>query len=184
MRAVSPGTQWPAVTHDPEYERFIQQTGFQFERDLDQAAFAVRYPANWPGGGTGVRHQSHAFSEVLVGKFQGQNLTTYLKQVAQSVENYHSVDIFTVPLEGRSLRVAVLNVDSIAASNHGDPAVIRGIVGPLTSAWLLPLGGPAFLRQYYRHVQFGSLAWVAARVQSAAPGSGDGLRCSRRRPKL
>ena len=28
----------PEVAHDPEYEQFIQATGFQFERDLDKAA--------------------------------------------------------------------------------------------------------------------------------------------------
>src|ERR1700746_2651619 len=43
----------PAATHDPEYERFIRETGFQFERDLEEAAFAIHYPANWPSGGTG-----------------------------------------------------------------------------------------------------------------------------------
>jgi len=107
----------------------------------------------------------------LIGKFHGQNLATYLKQVAQSVENYHSVDIFTVPLEGRSLRVAVLNVDSIAASNHGDPAVIRGIVDR-SRRLASPFGGPAFLRQYYKHVQFGSLAWVVARVNPRRLSSG------------
>src|SRR5437868_4830103 len=37
------------VAHDPEYERFIQETGFDFERDLDAVAFAVHYPQNWPG---------------------------------------------------------------------------------------------------------------------------------------
>src|SRR5215471_16229763 len=34
----------PDVSHDPEYENFIQKSGFQFERDLDEAAFAVHYP--------------------------------------------------------------------------------------------------------------------------------------------
>ena len=36
--------QLPEVPHEPEYEQFIQATGFQFERDLDQAAFAIHYP--------------------------------------------------------------------------------------------------------------------------------------------
>src|ERR1700721_849820 len=39
------------AAHDPEYDRFIQETGFDFERDLDSAAFAVHYPENWRGGG-------------------------------------------------------------------------------------------------------------------------------------
>ena len=39
----------PEVRHDADYEQFIQATGFQFERDLDEAAFAVHYPeANGP----------------------------------------------------------------------------------------------------------------------------------------
>src|ERR1700741_5395178 len=41
------------VAHDPEYDRFIQETGFDFERDLDAVAFAIHYPQSWPGGGTG-----------------------------------------------------------------------------------------------------------------------------------
>src|SRR5512142_2994623 len=34
----------PPVTHDSDYEEFVKQTGFQFERDLDEAAFAVHAP--------------------------------------------------------------------------------------------------------------------------------------------
>src|SRR5271169_5217097 len=100
---------WPPVIRDPEFERFIQQTGFQFETDLDEAACAIHYPASWPGGGTGASAPEPRFSEVLIGKFQGERLRSYLQQVAQSVENYHSVDIFTVAIQGRSFRVAVLS---------------------------------------------------------------------------
>src|SRR5579871_1315739 len=64
----------PSVSHDPEYERFIQETGFEFERDLDTVAFAVHYPANWPGGGTGGSAPEPRFSEVFVGKFDGERL--------------------------------------------------------------------------------------------------------------
>jgi len=32
-----------AGSRDPEYQKFIEETGFQFERDLDQAAFAIHY---------------------------------------------------------------------------------------------------------------------------------------------
>src|SRR5579863_1570804 len=66
-RRANSGKELPAVSHDPEYERFIRETGFQFERDLDEAAFAVHYPANWPGGGgTGGSAPEARFSEVLV----------------------------------------------------------------------------------------------------------------------
>ena len=170
VRKANSGKELPAVSHDPAYERFIRETGFQFERDLDEAAFAVHYPASWPGGGTGGSAPEPRFSEVLVGKFHSERLTAYLREMAQAVENYQSVDIFTIPVEGRSLRVAVLSADSVAASNHDDPAVIHGIVDR-SRRLASPFGGPAMLRQYYKHVQFASLAWAVARIEpSAADG--------------
>jgi len=171
VRKANSGKDLPAVSHDPEYERFIRETGFEFERDLDKAAFAIHYPAKWPGGGSGGSSPELRFSEVLEGRFHGERLTAYLRQVAQSVENYHSVDIFTILLEGRSLRVAVLSADSVAASNHDDPAVIRGMVDR-SKRLASPFGGPALLRQYYKHVQLASLAWVVARIDPSSPEAG------------
>ena len=63
------------VSHDPEYERFIQETGFDFERDLDAVAFAVHYPQNWPGGGTGGPAPEPRFSEVFTGRFDGAGVS-------------------------------------------------------------------------------------------------------------
>jgi hypothetical protein len=171
-RKANAGKDLPAVSHDPEYERFIHETGFQFERDLDEAAFAVHYPASWPGGGSGGAARESRFSEVLVGKFQGERLTGYLRQMARSVDNYHSVDIFTIPVEGRLLRVAVLSADSVAASNHDDPAVIQGMIDR-SRRLASPFGGPALLRQYFKHVQLASLVWAIARVDPSAPDAPD-----------
>src|SRR5437764_8378833 len=140
-RRANSGKDLPAVSHDPEYERFIRETGFEFERDLDKAAFAVHYPAKWPAGGTGGTAPEPRFSEVLEGKFHGERLTAYLRQIAKLVENYNSVEIFTFPFEGRSLRVAVLSADSVAASNHDDPAVIHGMVDR-SRRLASPFGGP------------------------------------------
>ncbi len=169
-RRLNGGKALPPVSHDPEYEQFIQATGFQFERDLDEAAFAVHYPATWPGGGTGGAAKEPRFSEVLVGRFQRQRLTGYLRQIATSVDTYHEVEIFAIPLEGRVLRVAVLSPDSVAASNHEDAAVIEGMVDR-SKRLASPFGGPALLRQFYKRVQLGSLAWAIARVDPAAPGT-------------
>ena len=170
-RRANSGKDLPAVSHDPEYERFIRETGFQFERDLDKAAFAIHYPSKWPGGGTGGSSAEVRFSEVLEGKFQGERLTAYLRQIAQSIENYRSVDIFTILLEGRSLRVAVLSADSVAASNHDDPVVIRGMIDR-SKRLASPFGGPSLLRQYYKHVQLASLAWLVARIDPSSPEAG------------
>jgi hypothetical protein len=169
-RRANSGHELPPVSHDPDYERFLEQTGFEFERDLDEAAFAIHYPASWPGGGTGGSSPEMCFSEVFVGKFQAERVTSYFRQIARSVENYHAVDIFTIPIESRLLRVAVLSADSLAASNHKDPAMIRGIIDR-SQRLASPFGGPALLRQYYKHVQLASLAWLVARIDPSAPGA-------------
>ena len=157
------------VSHDPEYERFIEDTGFDFERDLDAVAFAIHYPQSWPGGGTGGAAPEPRFSEVFVGRFDGSKGLAYLKRTAKSVENYNSVDIFTIPLYGRSFRIAILGVDTVAASNHDDPAVIRGMVDR-SRRLASPFGGPALLRKYYKRVQLASPVWIVARVEPASPG--------------
>jgi hypothetical protein len=170
-RKASGGKDLPPVSHDPDYARFIQVTGIEFEKDLDAAAFAVHYPGNWPGGGTGGPAPEPRFSEVLVGKYDGVRLNAYLKQYASSVENYNSVDIFTIPVQDRNIRVAILGVDSVAASNHEDPAVIRGMVDR-SRRLASPFGGPALLRKYYKRVQFASPVWIVARIQPSAPEFG------------
>jgi hypothetical protein len=156
------------VPHDAEYERFIQETGFDYERDLDAVAFAVHYPQSWPGGGTGGAAPEPRFSEVFVVRFDARKASGYLKRTAKSVENYHSVDIYSIPLGTRTFRIAILGVDTVAASNHDDPKVIRGIVDR-SRRLASPFGGPAFLRRYYKRVQLASPVWLIARVDPNAP---------------
>ena len=157
------------LSHDPEYERFIQATGFEFEHDLDQAALAIHYPSGLPptSGPPTPR-----FSEVFVGKIDGVRLRAYLHQLATQVDNDGSVEIYSIPLEGRTLRVAILGPDTVAASNHPDPQVIRGIVAR-SRKLASPFGGPALLRQYYKRVPLsglplGSLVWAIFKVSPPA----------------
>jgi hypothetical protein len=158
----------PAVSRDPEYEQFVRETGFEFERDLESVAVAVHYPAEWPGGGTAGPAPEPRFSEVFVGKFNGQRLGAYLRHTASSVDNYNSVDIYTIPLQGRTFRVAILSVDSVAASNNDDPGVIRGMIDR-SRRLASPFGGPALLRRYYKHVPWASPVWAIARVEPSTP---------------
>ena len=153
----------PAVPHDPDYEQFIQATGFQFERDLDQAALAIHYAATPPDAKPDSAQQSR-FSEVFVGKIDGEKLRAYLRQISSSVENYQTHDIYNIPLEGRTVRVAILGVDTVAASNLDDPLVIRGIVDR-SRKLASPFGGPALLRQYYKEVPLASLSWAIFKIQ-------------------
>lgn len=59
-------------------------------------------------------------------------------------------------------------MDSVAASNHDDPGVIRGIVDR-SRRLASPFGGPALLRRYYKRVQLASPVWLVAHVDPAAP---------------
>ncbi len=169
VRAVNPDHKLPTITPAPEYQQFLTETGFQWERDLDEAACAIHYPSSWPEGGTAGPVGEPRFSEVLVGKFQGDRLRAYLKRVAQSVENYESIDIYAIPVQGRTFRVAILSGDSVAASNHDDPAVIHGIMDHWRRL-ASPFSGPALLRHYYKNVPFASVAWAVVRAVPAAPG--------------
>jgi len=165
MRRVNIVDQLPEVAHDPEYERFIKETGFQFERDLNRAAFAIHYPVQSGQLAPGVPSETR-FSEVFEGRIDSQKLISYLRKVAQSVDSYRSLDVYNIPLEGRTLRVAILGVDTVAASNHDDPQVIRGMIDR-SRKLASPFGGPAFLRQYYKQVPLASLAWAILRVDGS-----------------
>jgi hypothetical protein len=169
LRRLNAVKQLPPVSHDPEYERFIQETGFQFERDLDRAAFTVHYPASWGGSASPTSADQPRFSEVFEGNVQAEKLTNYLKKIATSVDDYRSVAIYSIPLEGRTVRVAMLSVGTVAVSNHENPAVIRGIVDR-SRKLASPFGGPAFLRQYYKYVPSNlpvpTLAWAIVRVEN------------------
>src|SRR4029079_4619988 len=43
------------TAREPEYEEFVRATGFQFERDLDAAAFAVHAASTTPAPGDGMQ---------------------------------------------------------------------------------------------------------------------------------
>jgi len=165
IRRANIAGQMPDVPHEPEYEQFIRATGFQFERDLDQAAFAIHYPPFKPNS-KAASPEAARFSEVFVGKIQGERLRAYLARISGSVENYNSVDIYNISLEGRTLRVAILGFDTVAASNHDDPMVIRGMVDR-SRKLASPFGGPALVRRYYKYVPLASLGWAIFKVDPA-----------------
>jgi hypothetical protein len=62
--------------------------------------------------------------------------------------------------------VAILGVDTVAASNLDDPLVIRGIIAR-SRKLASPFGGPALLRQYYKEVPFASLGWAVFKIQTS-----------------
>ncbi len=163
IRTFNATSQLPPVSREPEYQKFVEETGFQFERDLDQAAFAIHYPQSW-GNGTAGSAPEPRFSEVFVGKIDSVRLTAYLKKLSSSIDNYRGFDIYNIPLEGRTVRVAILSYDSVAVSNHSDVEVIRGVIDR-SRKLASPFGGPWLLRKFYRKVPLASLSFAILRVR-------------------
>jgi hypothetical protein len=165
MRRADIATHIPEVPHEAEYEQFIRATGFQFERDLQEAALAIHYASPLTGGET-------RYSEIFIGKIDGDRLRDYLKVLTRSIDSYHSVDIYNIPVQSRMLRVAILGADTVAASNHPDAGVIRGIIDR-SRKLASPFGGPALLRQFYKRVPIASLVWGIFRLNPQNSQSAD-----------
>jgi hypothetical protein len=149
-------TGLPQVQRSPDYERFVQDSGVDFERDLEEAALAVHYPTAGSDG-------PPRYSAVLTGHINASRLAAYFRRFSPSPETEEGVEIYSIPLQGQILRAAILGPDMVALSNHEDAAVLRGVV-VRSRKRASPFGGPSFLRAYYKRVPFASLAWVIARV--------------------
>lgn len=148
---------------DPDYAQFVSDTGFQFERDLDQAAFAVHLP---PAAAADSRTPPETrYSEVFVGSFDGAKLAAYLRRTAESSRPYGKTLIYSIPLPGRTLRVAVLSKTMVASSNTESAFAIQEIID--RHAETFTGSGPELLRRYYHHVPIASLAWAVAHTASA-----------------
>jgi len=139
----------------PEYRNFVEQTGFEVERDLDEIAFAMHAPQD-------PQHETR-YSEVMVGRFDSAKVGAYLTRAASSHESYHGHEIFLIPYEDRIVRVSVLSVDVVAASNTGDPAQIDHIIDEFRRS-SFSAKGPRLLATYYHNVPFGSVAWLITEV--------------------
>ncbi len=157
----------PPVQLDPEYDDFVKQTGFQFERDLEDVAIAIHTPAPPSAGGAANQQTETRYSEIFVAHFDGQRAREYLKKQSRTTDNYRERDIFNIPRENRMVRVCILGPEMVAVSNVDDPTVIRGMIDRYRKL-ALPFSGPTLVKQHYRKLPFGTLAWAIA---SVAPGA-------------
>jgi hypothetical protein len=152
--------QFPRLA--PGYDDFVKNTGFAFERDLDEAAMAVHRGTIQDNKRTPTR-----YTEILVGHYDQSKLEQYLRPHSRSIEVYRDTNVFTVPIENRTLRIALLAIDTVAISNVDDPAVIHGIIDRFKKV-ALPFGGPKLVRHYYSRVPLGSLLWAIARLPASS----------------
>ncbi len=159
IRLLSDFGKHPPKDRDPRYDEFIRETGFDFERDLDQAAFAIHYAT--------ATDPETRYSEIFHGHFDSARVAAYLHKLAANVEQYSGFDIYVIPLEGRTVRVVLLGVGVAAASNTEGPDVIHGMVDRYRQS-ALPFAGPSLVSEYYRRVPLGSVIWTIARPSARA----------------
>ena len=146
------------VSRSPDYQHFVDATGIVPERDLDRAAFALHRMDN-PNGPNGPV----AYSEVFEGRFDGERLASYLGGIATSREEYADHTIFTIPVEGRKLRITQLGYDTIAASNMPTTEQIHAMLDRYRAA-ASPFSGSSLLAARYRDVPLLSRAWGIGHV--------------------
>jgi hypothetical protein len=142
----------------PEYQQFVEATGVDWEQDLDEAAIALHRMDN-PNGPNGPV----AYSMVLVGKLTGTRLKSWLESHAAVRESYAGHTIYSLPSEGRTVRVCQIGYDTLAISNTPTPEQIHSILDRhATAAW--PFAGSSLLTRHYHDVPLLSMAWGVGQI--------------------
>jgi hypothetical protein len=149
--------QLTAGQTEPEYQDFLQQTGFHFEKDLDTFAISQRNPGNFDSESAAV----------FTGHFDQTRLSSYLKKRSRSTELYADKTIFLIDHENHLVRVCLVNAETVAVTNMPSPEPMHGIIDRSRNSSLGK--GPYLAESYYHQIPFASLAWVILRVP---PGRG------------
>ncbi len=152
------GDLTPPPPRDPEYQQFIAATNIDWERDLDEAAIALHKMPD-PNGPNGPV----AYSMVLVGNLNGKNLAAYLEAHGAQKENYAGHSIYSLPSEGRTLRIAQIGYDMVAISNTPSTEQIHSIIDRHRAA-ALPFSGSTLLTHHFSEVPLLSLAWGVGQI--------------------
>lgn len=150
----------------PDYQQFVDATGIDWERDLDQVAVALhRMPdPNGPNGPV-------AYSMVLVGRLTGKKLNSWLEVHSASREAYGGHTIYNIPSEGRTVRVTQIGYDMIAVSNAPTTEQIHSMLDRHRTA-ALPFSGSSLLERYYKEIPLLSIAWGMGQIGAPFSESG------------
>jgi hypothetical protein len=150
----------------PDYQQFVDATGIDWERDLDQVAIALHRQQD-PNGPNGPV----AYSMVLVGRLTGTKLNSWLDAHAASRELYGGHTIYCIPSEGRTVRVTQIGYDMIAVSNTPTPEQIHSMLDRHRTA-ALPFAGSSLLERYYKEIPLLSIAWGMGQIATPFSESG------------
>ena len=142
------------VQTDPEYQDFIQNTGFHFEKDLDTIAVSFK----------DINDHDPEPSVVLVGHFDQERLVNYLHGRASGTENYKDKNIFVLHHDNDLVRACLLDSTTVAITTTPSADPMHQIIDRSLGS-----GNDPSLMQYYQYVPFGSLAWVMLRAPEDVP---------------
>jgi hypothetical protein len=142
---------------ETRYRDFVDQTGIQFERDLDEIAVSWQEART-----TGNRDVESA--AMFTGRFDQARLKAYLKKISSQDEAYRGLTIYTIPNQDHNVRVCVLDRSHIATSTRNSGEAIHGIIDRLHGS----ADGPWLLQTYYRNVPATSLAWMISRIRAGS----------------
>ena len=150
----------------PDYQQFVEATGIDWERDLDQVAVALHRMPD-PKGPNGPV----AYSMVLVGRLTGKKLNSWLDTHAASRESYGGHTIYNIPSEGRTVRIVQIGYDMVAVSNTPTPEQIHSMLDRHRTA-ALPFSGSSLLERYYKEIPLLSIAWGMGQIGAPFSESG------------
>ena len=135
------------VQLEGDYQDFVTQTGFQFERDLNEVAMSRR---DTPNG------QDVESSEIFAGHFDEPRVKTYFQKIADKTEQYRNHDVFSITHNGHMVRVCLLESGRVAVTNMVSPEPMHGII----DRSIRPGHGPSLLMAHYHDVPVASLGWL------------------------
>jgi hypothetical protein len=132
--------------HAEDYQQFINAIGIDPEQDVDEVAIALHRMAE-PSGPNGPV----AYSMVLVGKITGARLNGWLEAHATGRESYAGHTIYSIPSEGRTVRVAQIGYDMVAVSNFPTTEMIHSMLDRHATA-ALPFAGSTLLARHWDYL--------------------------------
>lgn len=142
----------------PDYQQFVNATGIDWERDLDQVAIALHRMPD-PKGPNGPV----AYSMVLEGKLTGARLNAWLAAHAASRDSYAGYTIYNIPSDERTVRVVQIGYDMLAVSNYPTPEKIHSIIDRHRTA-ALPFAGSSLLSRHYHDVPLLAFVWGVGQI--------------------
>ena len=144
-----------ALTADPGYQQFVNETGIQVDRDLENIAIS----ASADGGPSGEA------AIIVTGTFDQQRLSSFVqKQDGVQRETYGGKIIFSVPEKDQSARICVLDSKMVALTLSPTAESMHAIIDKSAGSG----SAPHLFENYYSDVPFASAMWAIIRVPSSA----------------